>query len=218
MFVQPRQHFSLPKNRLASRRRLRFEPLERRDLLATITVTNLADNMNVDGQVTLREAIQAAELDVGVDGSVAGSGADVIEFAPGLNGEVDLLLVGDSANGASAFAIASDVTIRGNMSGVTIERSPLGPEMRLFRVAPNGRLTIESLTLADGFVRGARGQLPNGSGGYAQGGAIFSEGTLRIIASTLVGSSVHGGDAEGDGIGGSGSGGPSTTWVATYCC
>ena len=38
------------------------EVLESRYLLSTITVTSLADNVTVDNQVTLREALQAAKI------------------------------------------------------------------------------------------------------------------------------------------------------------
>src|SRR5919198_54629 len=50
---------------------------------ATITVTSVADNTTVDGQVTLREAIIAANTDTSVDGSEPGSGTDQIVFATG---------------------------------------------------------------------------------------------------------------------------------------
>jgi hypothetical protein len=187
-------------------RRLDFEPLEARQMLATITVTNLADNISVDGEVTLREAIHAAELDVSVDGSAAGSGADTIQFAANLSGAANLLLVGDVAIDLSAFAITTDITIRGNAAGITIERSRIGPEMRLFRVAPSGSLTLESITVSGGLLQGALGMVPN-AGGEARGGAIFNQGTLEVIASTLVGHEARGGDAVGSGAGGSAKGG-----------
>ena len=47
-----RNHFYRP--RPLKSRRLGFESLEDRRMLATITVTSLADNLTVDGQVTLR--------------------------------------------------------------------------------------------------------------------------------------------------------------------
>jgi hypothetical protein len=188
-------------------RPLVFEPLEEREMLATITVTVLADNLNVDGQVTLREALRAAELDISVDGSVAGSGADTIQFAADLSGAANLLLAGDTASDLSAFAIATNITIRGNAAGITIQRSGIGPEMRLFRVAPSGSLTLESITVAGGFVQGAPGMAPNGAGGEARGGAIFNQGTLQVVASTLVGNEARGGDAVGSGPGGGAKGG-----------
>jgi CSLREA domain-containing protein len=188
-------------------RRLAFEPLESRRLLATITVTSLADNVNVDGQVTLREAIQAAEMDKSVDGSSAGSGADTIQFAPGLSGATNLLLAGDITVDKSAFAITTNVTIRGSASGITIQRSGVGPEMRVFRVTPGGSLTLESITVAGGFVRGAPGIIPNGAGGEARGGAIFNQGTLQIFASTFVNNELRGGDGVGSGPSGGAIGG-----------
>src|SRR6516164_7785569 len=55
--------------------RLRLEPLEDRLAPAIITVTSLADDVAVDGKVTLREAIQAANTD---------TSADTIVFDPSL--------------------------------------------------------------------------------------------------------------------------------------
>jgi hypothetical protein len=116
-------------------------------------------------------------------------------------------LAGDTAIDLSAFAITTDVTIRGNAAGITIQRSAIGPEMRLFRVTTSGSLTLESITLAGGFVRGEPGSAPNGAGGEARGGAVFNQGTLRIIASTLVSNEVRGGDGIGSGVGGGAKGG-----------
>jgi hypothetical protein len=188
-------------------RRLVFEPLEQRQLLATITVTSLADNLHVDGQVTLREAVRAAEFNISVDGSVAGSGADTIQFAGVLSGDVDLLLVGDTTLGPSALAITTAVTIRGNAAGITVQRSAIGPPMRLIRVAASGDLTLENITLAGGLLQAQDGILPDGAGGDARGGAIFNQGTLRIHSSTLARNEAHGGNGAGSGQGGSASGG-----------
>ena len=87
----------------------RAESLEERALLSSITVTSLADNTTGDGQVTLREAIQAANTDSAVDGSTAGSGADTIVFAPGLtSGGAATITLGESH-----LTISSDLTITG---------------------------------------------------------------------------------------------------------
>jgi len=69
-------------------RRLRVEQLEDRRMLAVITVDSLDDNLIVNGEVTLREAIVAANTNVSVDGSAAGSvGADTILFDAALAGQ-----------------------------------------------------------------------------------------------------------------------------------
>ena len=189
------------------RRRLTFEPLEDRRMLATITVTSMADNLNVDGVVTLREAIHAAEMNVSVDGSTAGSGADTIQFAPGLSGSVDVSIVEDMAVGPSAILVASEITIQGNAQGIAIQRDPGEAEMRLFRVAASGNLTLDSLMLTGGIARGAAGATPGESGGEARGGAVLNEGTLEVVASTLYGNQAIGGNAGSGGNGGSGRGG-----------
>ena len=50
---------------------------------AAITVNTTADELNGDGDCSLREAIRAANLDQVVDGCPAGNGADTIFLPPG---------------------------------------------------------------------------------------------------------------------------------------
>ena len=80
--------------------------------MATVTVTTLADSLATNGQVSLREALQAANTDMSVDGSAAGSGADTIVFAAGLNGDVDLVdVTADTV--PDQLVITSNVTVSG---------------------------------------------------------------------------------------------------------
>jgi hypothetical protein len=188
-------------------RRLTFELLEERRMLATIMVTSLADDLAVDGQVTLREAIHAAEDDISVDGSTAGSGADIIEFANGLQGLIDLSISNDTAFGQTALVIASSLTIRGNANGIALGRGLDAPEMRLLLVTASGNLSLESLMLTKGVAIGAAGTENAPDGGDGRGGAVFSQGTLSITASTLHNHRARGGDAVEQGRGGSGLGG-----------
>lgn len=90
------------------RSRNRAEQFEDRTLLSTITVTSLDDNTAANGQVTLREALQAANSDTTVDG-VTGSGVDTILFASSLTsgGPATLRLSG------TELQITSDVTVTG---------------------------------------------------------------------------------------------------------
>src|SRR5271166_6268322 len=60
-----------------TRTRLRFEPLEDRNLLSALTVLNLADS----GAGSLRQAVLDAN---------ANPGADTIQFAKGLHGTIVL--------------------------------------------------------------------------------------------------------------------------------
>ena len=151
-------------------RRLRFELLEDRRVLATFTVTNLND-APVSGPGkrpgTLRQAVYDAN-------NVAG--ADLIQFAANLSGSVNLAVVGDNTLGPSALVVSSPITIRGNANGITIGRDGSAAEMRLFRVTSAGNLTLESISLMGGMIRGANGAAAGENGGDVRGGAIYNAG------------------------------------------
>lgn len=122
-----------------------LESLEVRAMLATITVTSLADNMDVDGSVTLREAIEAANSDVSVDGSVAGSGADTIEFAI-----AGTIVVG------SRLDITENLTIAGQGAGVTVIDGYRGTRLfEVFRKLSDVRFEDLTMTNAISAVGGS---------------------------------------------------------------
>ena len=182
------------QRRSTKRARPVLEVLEDRFLPALITVTSLADNVNTDGQVTLREAIQAANTDTSVDGSTAGNGVDTIVFAPTLaGGTINLSLVGDDAFGPTALLINSPITIQGltGNSGITIARDSAVPNLRLFHVASGGDLTLDNLTLSGGNALGGDGS-GGGYNGSGLGGAIFNEAGLNLQQSTLSGNTASG--------------------------
>ncbi|MGY3299069.1 hypothetical protein ACVWY1_003536 [Pseudomonas sp. TE6288] len=80
--------------------------------LATITVTSSnASLIANDGQVSLAEAIQAANTDTSVDGSAAGSGNDIIVFHQNLKGGTIRW------SSATALAVTSNITINGDVDG-----------------------------------------------------------------------------------------------------
>ena len=186
--------------RYDSHRRLRFELLEERRVLATFTVTNLGDaTVNGPGNApgTLRQAIY--------DANVA-SDPDIIQFSPGLAGDLRLSIADDSATGLSALLITSPITIQGNAAGITIKRDISAPSMRFFRVALGGDLTINSLNLTTGLAVGTSGA-PGQSGGTAYGGAIYNQGNLHILNSTLYSNTTLGGNAGAGGNSGAAHGG-----------
>ena len=49
----------------------------------TIAVTTTADELNADGDCSLREAVAAANYDIAVDACPAGNGGDVIDIPAG---------------------------------------------------------------------------------------------------------------------------------------
>ncbi|KXG81312.1 pyrrolo-quinoline quinone [Pseudomonas mosselii] len=80
--------------------------------LATITVTTTdASAITNDRQVSLAEAIQAANTDTSVDGSAAGSGSDIIVFHQNLKGQTIRW------SSATALAVTSNITINGDVDG-----------------------------------------------------------------------------------------------------
>ncbi len=173
-------------------RRAFSERLEDRWLLATIQVTSLLDNVDGDGQVTLREAIFAAETDTSVDGSTAGDGADQIVFAPSLPPEpLRLQLAADATRGRSAFRITTPVAIHAD--GRLLERDAAAPEFRFFYVAPTGQLELSGLTLARGVAREWTGDVTASHGrpldgteyDAGLGGAILDTGQLVLNSVNL---------------------------------
>lgn len=179
-----------PKHHRALRRRLFLEPFEDRRLLATITVTSLSDGtlaeLAGDGQVSLREALAAANDNVSVDGSAAGSiGADAIVFQAGLNGVIFLQ--------DGALNVSEPVEITGNGRANTIINAH--DASRVFRAAVQGAFVLRDLT-----VEGGRTTL-NGDLGY--GGAIYfasDSGSLAILDSRVRDSSTLGSGAKGGAI------------------
>ncbi|MFB4391375.1 MULTISPECIES: Ig-like domain-containing protein [unclassified Pseudomonas] len=82
--------------------------------LATITVTDTdASSVAANGKVSLAEAIQAANTNLSVDGSAAGSvgGADIIVFDQSLKGATIRW------SSASALLVSSEIIINGDVDG-----------------------------------------------------------------------------------------------------
>ena len=146
---------------------------------AGITVTTVDDELNSDGDCSLREAIQAANTDSAVDACTAGSGADTITLAPG--GTYTLTGIDNTTEGNNGLpSITSDITIDGN--GATIERDSAVQAFRIFHVSFNGNLTLNEVTVSNGRATGS------GLGSF--GGGILNFGTVTITNSTISGNSA----------------------------
>lgn len=190
-----------PRRPAPGTRHLTFEPLEARHVLTTFTVTSLAD-FPVSGPGSAPGTLRQAVFDANQS-----SNADVIQFAANLNGTINLSIAEDNFWGASALVIASPVTIRGNANGITISRNTSANEMRLFHVTTTGTLTLESISLTEGLARGLAGEGPELPGGEGRGGAVYNEGSLTVLASTLYGNHAIGGNAGNGGAAGGARGG-----------
>lgn len=165
-----------------SRCRTSLEELEVRELLAIITVTSLADDLTVNSQITLREALMAANGNVSVDGSPAGSpGLDTIRFQPGLVGTIALT--------QGQLTISEPLDLVGNGAPNTIVDAR--GNSRVFQI-PNGPpldVKLDGLTITGG-------NLDNRGAGIAW----FASGQLNIVNSVVTGNTNTGVSRGGGGI------------------
>jgi len=128
-----------------------------RALAASITVTTVVDDMTVNGNCTLREAIQAANTDTAVDACAAGNGADIIQFAPATDHNSIGPQLGQSGedndendNVSGDFDVRSDITVAGNGNTKTVLD---GHNLfRIFDVVVAGKtLTLQNLDMRNGY-------------------------------------------------------------------
>jgi hypothetical protein len=185
-------------NKGAGRKRLdrrrtfvpRLHVLEDRTLPSTFTVTNLLDS----GTGSLRAAIAAAN---------ANPGANVVNFAQGLQGTITLGSELDVTNsvslngpGAGTLAISGNNAYRvfyfaggttDNLSGLTIENgyvdvnSPLG--MDGGGILNSGSLTVNNCAIVNNYVTGMD---------MGFGGGIYNNNILNVSNSTIAHNTANG--------------------------
>lgn len=132
---------------------------------ATITVNTTDDELNSDGDCSLREAIEAANTDSAVDACTSGSGADVLTLPVGT---YTLTL-------NFALVISTDLTLSGAGANTTIIQAAASPGVANFLVVqinPGATVTISGVTIRHGNVVGS-------------GGGIFNSGALTLVNSTI---------------------------------
>ena len=83
----------------------------------TITVTTTADELNTDGDCSLREAVAAANYDVAVDACPAGNGGDIVDLPAGTY-NVAAITPGPGLTGTNPLHLIGSVTLRGAGAGV----------------------------------------------------------------------------------------------------
>ncbi len=191
-------------------RRLFMENLQSRQVLATIVVDSLADGtltqLAGDGHISLREALQAANTNRSVDGSIAGQSAvqDTIRFAAGLSGTIILA--------SGAFGVNESVLLQGpGTDKLTLDG---GSKTRVFFVGTsqnsifrdfaivNGKEAIDAGFGTGGGIQNSgvltleRVSISNCIVG-ASGGGIYNSGTLSVVDSTIANNLA---DFEGGGI------------------
>ncbi|MBU1661106.1 MAG: M4 family metallopeptidase [Chloroflexi bacterium] len=157
---------------------------------STIYVSTTDDELNVDGDCSLREAITAANVDDTIDACVAGSGADEISLPAGTY-QIDIWGMQEDNNETGDLDILQDVSIVGADGRATIVRGD-GFDT-IFHIMSGVTAQIRSLTLQNGGV-GAIYNLGDltiqdstlkDNVSDTNGGAMWSEGTLNVSNTTF---------------------------------
>ena len=146
---------------------------------APITVNTTDDELNADGDCSLREAIQAANTDTAVDACSAGSGADTITVAAGTY-TLRIAGAGENANATGDLDITDDLTISGAGAATTIiDGAALD---RVLHILPGTTVEMSELTVRNGSR--------SASSSDHRGGGIFNDGTLTLTNSTVSGNTA----------------------------
>lgn len=163
----------------------------------TIQVNTFVDEMNVDGDCSLREAIHAANTDSGVDACSPGVGSDSIILPAGTY-TLGIAGTGEDTNftGDLDVTASQSLSIKGDYNYNTIISGGFGD--RVFHVTnPNARLFLSDLTVSNGLTF------------EEPGGGILSVGQINlnrvyVFNNSVLGSvtgSVGGGLSVGNGAG-----------------
>ncbi|MCL4742617.1 MAG: hypothetical protein KJZ54_10485 [Phycisphaerales bacterium] len=149
-----------------------FESLENRKLLASIVVDTLADNIDLDGKISLREALTAANTDAAFGDAPAGSLIDQIYFDASIAGGTIVLQLGELSitDGLFLFGMTPEVV----NANITIDGNNAS---RIFSINDGDDNTHQNVTITDlTLTRGAAAH---------SGGAIQSRETLSLFRSVL---------------------------------
>lgn len=123
-------------------------------LAASITVTTTADELNSDGDCSLREAIRSANQNISVDKCATGAAVDTINL-PG--GTFTLSIAGTNEDFAATgdLDLTESVNINGAGLNTTINANGLD---RVFHIV-SGTANLSALTVSGGSTSGSGGGL-----------------------------------------------------------
>ncbi|MFN8160326.1 MAG: CSLREA domain-containing protein [Solirubrobacterales bacterium] len=161
---------------------------------ATITVNTTADQFGTGGACSLREAVQAANVNTYFGGCArrGDSQSDLILLRPGKT-YTRSIAGADDSNATGDLDVTRSVEIRpsGRRGRATIDAASLS---RVLEILAPARVTISRLNL--------RGGLPADPGETREGGGVrvASGARLRISDSSIAENRVGGPSAEGGGI------------------
>jgi CSLREA domain-containing protein len=158
-----------------------------------IAVTTTADELTVDGNCSLREAIQASNTDTAVDGCSPGNGDDMILLSAGIYA---LSIEGRSedANAEGDLDITGVLTITGPSAATTIIEAGTDATNgidRVLHVLSSSSLTLENVQICYGLASFGAAPHINGGGIY-----VADHSVLNVNNSTI----THNWGANGGGI------------------
>ena len=173
---------AIQSRRLQKNKQLSFESLEPRNLLATFVVNSAVDDAagTVDGLISLREAIVAANTNATFGDAAAGDAdGDTIVFDGDVGELTHTILNGE-------YEITDDLIITGSSGSVTIDAAGAS---RIFNINTNELVALNNLTLTNGTAD--------------RGGAILSEagGTTRLTNVTLTNNTATADESDAGGGG-----------------
>ena len=175
----------------------------------TITVNTTDDELNADGDCSLREAIRAANTDSMIDACPGGSGSDEIVFdANVVPGTFALSISGTGEDDAVTgdLDITDELIITGSGAGNTIIDA-LGID-RVFQVIGATAFNLDQLTVQGGAASAGAGIL-NNSGTLTissstvrdnvanRGGGIVNDGMMIINNSIIIDNTANSGGGGG---------------------
>ena len=141
---------------------------------AVIWVNTFQDELNSDGDCSLREAIRSANLNIGVDGCVPGNGYDTIYLGIG---HFDLTIpgTGEDSSLTGDFDITENLRLYGSGANQTaIDGNDLD---RVFHHVSGTEFKISRLTIQNGSA-------PVGET-FSGGGILNKQGTLEVSYSVI---------------------------------
>jgi RHS repeat-associated protein/CSLREA domain-containing protein len=165
---------------------------------STITVNTFTDELNTDGDCSLREAVRAANLNSAVDACPAGSASspDTILLSAGTY----TLTVSGSGDTAGDIDLTSSMTFVGAGISQTVISGGSSFANRIFEVF-TATVQIDALTIQNGNVSAQGGGLYIGAGGVvtltnsavysntaigSSGGGLYNKGALALVNSTVI--------------------------------
>ncbi|MEM9488170.1 MAG: CSLREA domain-containing protein [Myxococcota bacterium] len=158
---------------------------------ATIAVTTHDDELNSDGDCSLREAVVAANSDSAVDACAAGAGSDTIVLAAG-DYPLTIIGTGDSDGTLGDLDITDGLTIAGVDASVTTVRGHSSDNV--FQVATGTPVCFDRVTLSGGYrglassggtVIVRRSVVADNHGSWA-GGILNNHGGTMTIEDSVV--------------------------------